>query len=128
MVNTVVTDETFEQEDYDLYPIVHIVAGPWNIQGKQITNKFLLVCLDLGSEDGTNRYDNLSDTQEVLSDILIKLHNDGADLDEQYLEWEISGDATKIVDGKGDNASGWLIEIYANQTYQRNACESPIPA
>lgn len=126
LINTVVTDEKFEQENYNLYPLMHIVAGPWGLQGNKVVNRFILLCMDIGSEDGTNRYDNLSDTQLVLTDVITELQKSSADLDTPYLEFETSGDATKIIDGKGDNASGWLIEIICSQQYERNNCELPI--
>jgi hypothetical protein len=124
-LQAVVTDEEFEQEDYE-YPLLHIIAGPWQATGNRMTNKFLLVCLDLGSQDGTNRYEALSDTQQVLADILTTLQKESADLPEPFLEWEMSGDATKIVDGKGDNATGWMIEVYCNQQNEHNPCNIPI--
>lgn len=124
-INTVVNDEDFEQENYDLYPIVHIVAGPWSIQGNRVVNKFLVFCLDLTTQDGADRYENLSDTQLVLADIVTQLQKDGGEMDPPFVEWEMVGDATKIVDGKGDNVSGWMVEIYAYQTHERNDCTIP---
>ena len=123
-VNTVVTGEQFEREDHDLYPLVHIVPGVFNISGKTITNRFLLIVLDLGSEDGTHREENLSDCQLIACDILTQLYHDGADLSPN-IEWIAKGDAIKIVDGEGDNASGWILEVEAIQTYEKNECEIP---
>lgn len=123
-VNTVVTGEQFEREDHDLYPLVHIVPGAFNISGKTITNRFLLIVLDLGSEDGTHREENLSDCQLIACDILTQLYHDGADLT-PHIDWVAKGDAIKIVDGEGDNASGWILEIEAIQTYEKNECEIP---
>lgn len=122
-VNTVVAAERYEKEGDRIYPLVHIVPGSWGARGNIVAMSFLLIILDLGSEDGSHREENLSDTQLIAIDILSTLmeENSGEDL-----SFSMVGDATKIVDGEGDQASGWIMEISAQQTYEKNHCETPI--
>jgi len=126
VVNTVLTGESFEKEDRDLYPLVHIVPGAWRISGNILVNKFLLIILDLGSEDGTHRAENLSDTQLVGADIVTKLIKDSADLTSDLMSWQMIGEATKVVDADGDNATGWIIELEVSQTFDKNNCILPV--
>jgi hypothetical protein len=124
-VNTVVTGEQFEREEHQLYPLIHIVPGSWTIRSGKVAQKFLIITLDLGSEDTTNREENLSDTQLVFVDIFSTLIKSSQDLD-PLLEWEMNGDSTKVVDGEGDCASGWVCEVIAYQQYQRDVCDLPM--
>lgn len=126
VVNTAITGESFEREDHDLYPLVHIVPGAWRISGNLIINKFAIIILDLGSEDGTHRAENLSDTQLVGADIVTKLIKDSADLTSQAMSWEMIGEATKVVDAEGDNSTGWILELEVSQTYDKNNCILPV--
>lgn len=126
-VNTVVTGEKFEREAHERYPLIHITPGPWALQGNRLVIKYLLICLDLGSEDGVHREENQSDTMLVLTDIITRLNTDGQELATAYLEFEMNGEATKVVDGELDNATGWICEISCMQQYEQNDCEIPIP-
>lgn len=125
-LNTVITDERFEQSTEDVYPLLHIVTGNWSYDASTITQRFALICLDLGSEDGDHRADNLNDTQLVLIDILATLQTESLAAPKPWVKWETFGEAQKIVDGRGDNASGWIIEIEAIQMNQREACMAPM--
>ncbi len=121
-INTTIADEQFENLDNAIYPLVHIAPGAWKIEGGKVSQRFLLLILDLGSEDGSHRQENLSDTQLIGADIVAALQEENSGED---LLFEMFGEATKIVDGKGDNASGWILELKASQTYEKKYCETP---
>lgn len=122
-VNTVIADEQFEKLDNAIYPLVHVVPGVWRINNSKLSQRFLLVILDLCSEDGSNRMDALSDTQLVGADIVAVLQDKQ---DEQGLEITMYGEASKIVDGEGDVASGWIVELLVAQDYEQNTCFVPL--
>lgn len=137
LANSHILINTYEQgQKYDwsasqpiLYPCLwaipnggSVAANPNQVVGNYVDYKVLLYAMDLENSDGSNQIEILSDTAQILLDIIAKLDND---LNDENL-WTISsvGGIEPFVDAGTDTISGNSVEITFTTFYAKDNCSN----
>lgn len=115
--------ELYELEGRDnSYPLFTATLMQGSLAKGEHVTRLMLTFSDLVNKDYTNKDDVLSDMQLVAMNIYSQLY-----------EWcqenqiVLSPDATfyDFIDARGDDVSGWVLEIEMSQFFTRDACTVP---
>lgn len=92
------------------------------ILGRTVDYRISLFMMDIELSDGSNEIDILSDTAQILFDIVAKLDSDSND----EAEWQLSaiGNFEPFVDAQLDTVSGHSTELTFSVFYAKDTCNN----
>jgi hypothetical protein len=112
----------------DNYPLMWVIPDTITMLSdmsdaeKEKKYTFAVAVMDRQFEDSTNQLEVLSDTQQILEDIISSL---------QYIyrnsrvNFGVNDDALPFYDAHGDNVAGYTIRLEVNVPYNRDFCSVP---
>lgn len=103
------------------YPMFWAVPRGSRIQKGQIGYEFEFIAQDILRKDYENLVDGLSDTHQILTDVLTELkmgEYDGIDLVQDFT-------AEPFIEGTDDECVGWSSRIIIWTDYNWNSCTIP---
>lgn len=106
------------------YPLLWTDVLPSTWSNKIFTLSLQITCIDIVSKDLSNEQDVLSDTLQILNDLISVLRQDLSYSENFEIVDNIS--ATPIKDSYGDEVAGWVSNIQINIGNPYNYCISPI--
>lgn len=107
------------------YPQIHIVSEGVDFSTYELTYRFRLFIMDLVKKDESNEQEVLSDTLQMLQDIIAKLINadDVDDRDQYRLSRSIT--AEDFTERFNDEVAGWTAGISISVDYTASECDVP---
>ena len=134
-INTTTTGDLWDI-DIDkntLFPLLHINPVSVDVSQGQRQFNFQLFIMDLVHEDGSNEQEVLSDTLEIMNDILALLkrgeilyhYDEEADEEPRYF---INNDFTcqPFTERFDNSVSGWVMDLGVIVENELNSCNIPI--
>lgn len=126
LISTITKGDIWEVDVKEItYPQVHIVTEGVDFSTYELKYRFRLFIMDLVEKDESNEQEVLSDTLQILQDIIAKLLNEeDADERRKYsLDRSIS--AEDFTERFNNEVAGWTAEIGITVDYNANACLVP---
>jgi hypothetical protein len=114
----------FDSEDKSpVYPYVHIIPQASTISRNELLLSFSMLAMDLVDEDEKIETEVLSDTLQILQDIIGEFI-----VGDEYPEFEISLplSITPFTERFSNSLSGWNAEIQISIPQPLNACITPL--
>jgi hypothetical protein len=102
------------------YPVLFADVAPSNFSYKVIALNFQLMVMDIVKKDLSNENDVMSDTLQMIEDVIIELRNPS----EIFLIQD-SITLTPFMDSQGDEVAGWTANITLNVPSTYNSCAIP---
>ena len=103
------------------YPVLFADISPSNFNYKVISLNFQLMVMDIVKKDLSNENDVMSDTLQILEDVIIELRNPS----EVFLIQD-SITLTPFMDSQGDEVAGWTANLTINVPSTYNSCAIPL--
>tara|TARA_R110002153_G_scaffold1059_4_gene4975 strand:- start:2128 stop:2517 length:390 start_codon:yes stop_codon:yes gene_type:complete len=117
-------DVNFDDENKSpIYPYIHIIPQPSTLSRNELLLSFSLLSMDLVDEDEKIETEVLSDTLQILQDIIGEFL-----VGEDYPQFEISLPLalTPFTERFSNSLSGWNAEIQISIIQPLDACITPI--
>jgi hypothetical protein len=102
------------------YPVLFADVAPSNFTYKVIGLNLQIMVMDIVKKDLSNENDVISDTLQIIEDVIIELRNPS----EVFLIQD-SINLTPFSDSQGDEVSGWTANITINIPSNYNSCAVP---
>ncbi len=102
------------------YPVLFADVAPSNFTYKVIGLNLQIMVMDIVKKDLSNENDVISDTLQIIEDVIIELRNPS----EIFLIQD-SINLTPFSDSQGDEVSGWTANITINIPSTYNSCAVP---
>jgi hypothetical protein len=102
------------------YPVLFADVAPSNFTYKVIGLNLQIMVMDIVKKDLSNENDVISDTLQIIEDVIIELRNPS----EVFLIQD-SINLTPFSDSQGDEVSGWTANITINIPSTYNSCAVP---
>ena len=102
------------------YPVLFADVAPSNFAYKVIGLNLQIMVMDIVKKDLSNENDVISDTLQIIEDVIIELRNPS----EIFLIQD-SINLTPFSDSQGDEVSGWTANITINIPSTYNSCAVP---
>jgi hypothetical protein len=102
------------------YPVLFADVAPSNFAYKVIGLNLQIMVMDIVKKDLSNENDVISDTLQIIEDVIIELRNPS----EVFLIQD-SINLTPFSDSQGDEVSGWTANITINIPSTYNSCAVP---
>lgn len=106
------------------YPLLWADVQPSTWSNKVFTLSLQITCIDIVLKDSSNEQDVLSDTLQILNDMIASLRQDLYYSQDFEIVENIS--ATPIKDSYGDEVAGWVSNIQFNIANPYDYCIAPI--
>ena len=106
----------------NLYPFVLCDVQPSNFSTKIVSLTISVMVMDIIKKDTSNQNEVLSDTLQILDDLIAELHNDS------YVSQFIIKDdiqARPFNDSQGDEVGGWVANLTFDISSPYNRCIVP---
>ena len=102
------------------YPVLFADVAPSNFTYKVIGLNLQIMVMDIVKKDLSNENDVMSDTLQIIEDVIIELRNPS----EIFLIQD-SINLTPFMDSQGDEVAGWTANITINIPSNYNSCAVP---
>lgn len=110
------------------YPLLWVIPdtvtmlSDMSVDTKEKTFNFAIAVMDRQFEDSTNQLEVLSDTQQILDDIIASLQYIYRD---SRVNFAVNDDALPFYDAHGDNVAGYTIRLEVGVPMNRDFCSVP---
>lgn len=105
-----------------IYPLLWVVPDGGDLSDETYTHRFTFYLIDKMKEDYSNEVEILSDTQQTLTDVLIRL-DEWAETREYTMQWGAT--MTPIVDGQADIVAGHSVQVSIDVFHGKDSCAIP---
>lgn len=105
-----------------IYPLLWVVPDGGDLSDETYTHRFTFYLIDKMKEDYSNEVEILSDTQQTLTDVLIRL-DEWAETREYKMQW--GGTMTPIVDSQADIVAGHSVQVLFDVFHGKDSCAIP---
>lgn len=111
-----------------LYPHAHISLENAQYQPNEIVYSFKLYVMDLVSKDESNENDVLSDTLQIIGDVLSFLRYGGNSQFDVDYDYRVSDNVncTPFTERFDNEVSGWVADLKITTTFDRSNCTNNI--
>lgn len=126
LVQTITKGDIWEVDNKEIvYPQVHIVTEGVDFSTYELKYKFRLFIMDLVEKDESNEQEVLSDTLQMLQDIIAKLLNPTDPEASRDLRLDRDITAEDFTERFNNEVAGWTAEIGITVDYTANECLVP---
>lgn len=104
-------------------PLCWVVEQPSNISGRILINSVMIIVMDLVHKDLSNALEVVSNTQQILTDIIAEMQSPS----NQAL-FEVGTDGVSLTpfqDRFDDEVSGWYCTLNIETSYLQDRCAVP---
>lgn len=106
-------------------PYAYLQTQPSVLRKSAVTLVFNLIVFDKLKEDLSNEQEVLSDTLQIIQDILTRLDDDSL-YTFQLNDWEGTFSVTPFSHGfRDDSVAGWLLPLKIEMAFPGNLCNIP---
>ena len=104
-------------------PLCWVVEQPSNISGRILINSVMIIVMDLVHKDLSNALEVVSNTQQILTDIIAEMQSP-----ENQALFEVGTDGVSLTpfqDRFDDEVSGWYCTLNIETSYLQDRCAVP---